>query len=66
MINMGIRENGNKIRKMEKVSIYILMGKNMRVVGLRIKKKGKEYIDIEMEMFMMEVGKMIGDKVKEQ
>jgi hypothetical protein len=64
MINMVIQVNGNKIKKMVKDSIYILMVKNIKVGGLKIKKKEEEFIDIEMEMFMMEVGKMIGDKVK--
>jgi hypothetical protein len=66
MINMGTQGNGNKTKRTVKDSISILMVRNMKVDGLKIKKKEKGYIDIGMVMFMMEIGKMIEDKEKEQ
>ena len=55
MINLDIQENGDKIKKMEKAQIFILIVKDIKVFGLRIKKKAMEFIDIKMEMYMKEI-----------
>ena len=65
MINMGIQESGNKIKNMEKVLTYTLISKDTKDSGLKIRKTAREYINIEMEMNIMEIGKMIEDRVKE-
>jgi hypothetical protein len=66
MISMGILENGSRIKRMDVVLTFILTGRDMKVVGLKIKNKEKEHIDIGMVMYMMGYGKMIEgmDKVR--
>ncbi len=66
MINMGILENGSRIKRMDVVLTFILTGRDMKVVGLKIKNKEKGPIDIGMVMYMMGYGKMIEgmDKVQ--
>ncbi len=63
---MGILENGSRIKRMDVVLTFILTGRDMKVVGLKIKNKEKEHIDIGMVMYMMGYGKMIEgmDKVR--
>jgi len=61
MINLDIQENGDKIKKMEKAHIFILIVKDIKVFGLRIKKKAMEFIDIRMEMYMKDFGNKIED-----
>ena len=66
MISMGILENGSRIKRMDVVLTFILTGRDMKVVGSKIKNKEKEHIDIGMVMYMMGYGKMIEgmDKVR--
>ena len=63
---MGILEDGSRIKRMDVVLTFILTGRDMKVVGLKIKNKEKEHIDIGMVMYMMGYGKMIEgmDKVR--
>ena len=62
---MDIQESGNKIKNMEKVLISTLINKDMKGSGLKTRKMAKESINIEMGMNIMEIGRMIEDKVKE-
>lgn len=63
---MAIQANGDKIRKMDVVHIFIRMDNGIKEVGLKIRNKEKEVTDIEIQMFMMEYGKMIEDMDKVQ
>lgn len=64
MISMDILENGSRIKRMDVVLTFILTGRDMKVVGLKIKNKEKGLIDIGMVMYMMGYGKMIEDMDK--
>jgi hypothetical protein len=48
MINMVILVIGEKIKKMDVVHIFIPTGKDIKEVGLKIRRKEKEAIDIEI------------------
>jgi hypothetical protein len=61
---MDILENGSRIKRMDVVLTFILTGRDMKVVGLKIKNKEKGLIDIGMVMYMMGYGKMIEDMDK--
>lgn len=61
---MVTRENGNKTRKMVEDLIFTQTARDIKVVGPKTKNREREFIDIEMEICMMEIGKMTGDKGK--
>lgn len=63
---MVILGNGDKIKRMEGVHIFIQMEKDMKAAGSKTKKKAKAYIDIEMGMLMMETGRMTDAKERVQ
>jgi|JI10StandDraft_1071094.scaffolds.fasta_scaffold207220_1 hypothetical protein len=45
---MAIQANGDKIRKMDVVHIFIRMDNGIKEVGLKIRNKEKEVTDIEI------------------
>jgi hypothetical protein len=61
-----IQANGRTIKKKEKVAIYTQTDRNMTVNGREIKSLVLGPINIKMETYTLEVGKMIDDQEMEK
>ena len=57
--------HGKIIKKKVKDLTFMLTGKNIMVVGLKIKNRVKGNINIKMAMYIQDNGKMIGVMVME-